>query len=68
VRWIKKGLIFVPNGKTNWMQTHAALPLVDKLSNDIYRIFFSSRDSKNKASIGYLEVDINAPKKNSQYK
>ncbi len=63
MNWIKKSLIFKPGGDKSWMQTHAALPFADRLKNDLYRIYFSSRDSKNRASLGYIEVDIKNPKK-----
>lgn len=62
MKWIKKGLIFNANGNAYWMKTHAALPFADKLSDDIYRIYFSTRDSQNRASVGYVEVDITNPK------
>lgn len=63
MKWIKKGLIFVPSGKIEWMRTHAALPFTDKLENNVYRIYFSTRDSQNRAHLGFIETDINDPKK-----
>ncbi len=61
MKWIKKGQIFEPKGNPTWMQTHAALPVVDRMSGDLYRIYFSTRDSKNRASIGFIEININDP-------
>tara|TARA_B110001454_G_scaffold161357_1_gene150805 strand:+ start:274 stop:1182 length:909 start_codon:yes stop_codon:yes gene_type:complete len=61
--WIKKGLIFKINKKKKWMRTHSALPFADKISKDVFRIYFSSRDIKNKASIGFVEINIRNPKK-----
>lgn len=60
-RWIKKGLIFVPNNNYSWMKTHAAHPVPIKLENDNFRVYFSSRDSENIASIGFLEINIKEP-------
>jgi len=57
--WIKKGLIFEIKNQYEWMQTHAALPFADKIQDDMYKIYFSTRDSKNRASTGFLEMDFN---------
>lgn len=62
VEWIKKGLIFKPTGY-GWMITHAAMPVADKISDDLYRIYFSARDKLNRAQIGYIEIDIKTPQK-----
>lgn len=61
LKWIKKGLIFVPVGNLDWMRTHAQLPFADRLEKDLYRIYFCSRDSKNRSSTGYVEIDIKNP-------
>lgn len=61
--WIKKGLIFVPSKKIDWMKTHASLPIADKIKNNLYRFYFSSRDFQNKSNVGYIEVNISNPKK-----
>ena len=45
------------------MHTHAALPFADRIEGDIYRIYFSTRDTKNRASLAYIKVDIRNPKK-----
>jgi len=63
INWIKGGLIFKPNKNFQWMKTHAALPIADNIKNDLYRIYFSTRDSFNRASVAYLEIDIKNPKK-----
>ncbi|MGB1288231.1 MAG: hypothetical protein ACPG7F_16960, partial [Aggregatilineales bacterium] len=61
--WQKQGRIFVPNGEYEWCQTHAALPVVEHLRDDLFRVFFSSRDAKNRAQIGYIVIDLNQPDK-----
>ena len=63
IKWLKKGKIFTAKKNHNWMMSHAALPFADKISNESYRIYFSSRDIKNRASIGFLEINIKNPKK-----
>lgn len=61
--WIKKGLIFKPEKQFDWINSHAQLPIVKHLYDDIFRIYFSGRDSENRSLIGYLEVDITNPEK-----
>ena len=56
--WKKKSLIFKITTKKSWMRTHAALPFADKVKGKKYRIYFSSRDSKNRASIGFIELNL----------
>ena len=63
MKWIKKGLIFSPSGQHEWVQSHAMLPVADHIQGDIYRIYFSGRDKLNRSLVGYVEIDINNPKK-----
>ena len=63
MKWKKLGRIFHTNGQFPWMQTHASLPVVEQKDTDIFRIYFSPRDSHNKSHIAYIEIDINEPKK-----
>jgi len=63
MKWVKKGLIFQPKEKFDWMTTHAAFPIPERIDEDLYRIYFSARDKLNRAQVGYLEVNINEPKK-----
>lgn len=57
------GLIFEPQGQFDWVKTHAMLPVPDRIEDDIYRIYFSGRDHKNRSLIGAIDIDINNPKK-----
>jgi len=61
MKWIKKGLIFKPEGQFDWCVTHAMLPVADRVGDDLYRIYFSGRDISNRSLIGYIEVNINEP-------
>lgn len=60
MKWIKKGLVFCPNGEYDWMTTHAS-PVTSILLSDCIRIFFSTRGlpvSGNYTSrIGYVDFD-----------
>lgn len=63
MEWVKKGLVFQPKENFDWMSTHAAFPIAEKIDEELYRIYFSARDELNRAQVGYLEVNINEPKK-----
>jgi hypothetical protein len=54
--WVKKGLIFAPDGNSDWLHSHAALPVVDR-TGDSYRVYFSGRDERGRAQVGYFETD-----------
>lgn len=59
--WKQQGLILAPDKSRDWMQSHVAVPVVEQLRGDIYRIYFCSRDSQNRSQIGYAEFDIRNP-------
>jgi hypothetical protein len=61
MNWVKKGLIFVPHRKSDWMVTHAAVPFADRIGEDIFRVYFCSRDERNRAQVGYFDIDITRP-------
>lgn len=61
MKWIKKGLIFKPEGQYDWCATHAMLPIADRLYEDVYRVYFSGRNENNQSKIGYVDIDINNP-------
>ena len=63
MKWKKLGHIYQPSGKLPWAQTHAANPVAEFEIDDIFRIYFSTRDKKNRSSIGYIVIDINRPRK-----
>lgn len=59
--WNPHGLIFEPNKTISWMQSHAQMPVVDYLGEDLYRVYFASRDKNNYSHIGYFEFNIHQP-------
>ena len=48
--------------------THASNPLACHLNDDIYRIFYSGRDSENRSSISYVDYDVEQRKIVNDYK
>jgi hypothetical protein len=63
MKWVKKGLIFKPEGQYEWVTTHAMLPITDHICGDLYRIYFSGRDKLNRSLTGYIEIDITNPQR-----
>lgn len=63
MKWIKKGLIFSPEGQYEWVTTHSMLPVADRIGDDLYRVYFSGRDRLNRSLTGYVEVDMDSPQK-----
>lgn len=59
--WHKLGQIFEVSQNSSWMYSHASVPFAENIKEDIFRIYFSSRNIKNESSIGYIEIDINYP-------
>lgn len=58
--WRKLGRIFQPSGELDWACSHAANPVPEHVEGDIFRIYFSARDGRNRSSIGYIIIDLAA--------
>tara|TARA_R110000796_G_scaffold71409_5_gene162205 strand:- start:73335 stop:74255 length:921 start_codon:yes stop_codon:yes gene_type:complete len=58
ISWHKKGVFFQPDNSLYWQNSHAALPTALYLGNEIYRIYFTSRDKDNKTHVGYFDWDL----------
>lgn len=61
MHWERKGLIYKPSGDSAWNQTHAQVPVVDKIDDTSFRIFYATRDKHNISRTSYIEVDSNDP-------
>jgi len=59
-KWRKLGLLYCPSSVNRHpkLLSHAANPLPVLLEGDIYRIFFCSRDAKNRSSVGAVDIDV----------
>lgn len=53
--------MFCPVGDVAWMKSHTSNPFGVVESGSVIRIFFSTRDERNRSSIGSLWVDIDRP-------
>lgn len=60
-QWKKRGLVFCASGETPSMQSHAAVPIAEHLSNNLFKIYFTSRDGLNRSHTNYIIIDITRP-------
>lgn len=58
--WKKLGQLYAPKaiGQHPKLISHAANPLPLHLEGDVYRVFFSGRDERNRSSVGAIDIDI----------
>lgn len=59
--WMKIANVFQPDYQLDWMNSHASVPCIDRVKDDIFRVYFGTRDNDNCTSIGYFEFDIRRP-------
>lgn len=58
--YIKKGILFTyKNLKLKYIKSHVMVPSPLKISEGIYRIYFSSRNKNNQSLIFFFDLDIN---------
>ena len=57
---MRKGKVF-DAGEADWLRSHAALPVAQRMSANLYRVFFSGRDEQGRGRIGYFELDLGSP-------
>ncbi len=58
MKWRKIKQVFAPDNNHDWMVSHAANPFADKLTEDVYRVYFTCRDGNSRSFIGYADVDF----------
>ena len=59
--WRKLGLVFRPDGEAPWRRSHASLPVALHLHDDVYRVYYASRDDRQRSHVGWVELDLAAP-------
>lgn len=62
MNWEKKGLIYCPDGSSKWAR-HTVITPTPMLHTDVIRIYAGFRDDEGISRIGYIDVDIENPKK-----
>ena len=61
MKWLKKGLIFKPIYEFEWMDNYAWVPTVEKVGEDLFKVYFGSRNKKNFTQTGYFIFNIHTP-------
>src|SRR6266536_5323474 len=61
MKWIKHGPIYKPRGERFWNRTHASVPTVDMISDEVWRIYFASRDDQNRSFTSFIDVEAGNP-------
>jgi len=60
MKWTKRGLIFAANNNHEWMVSHAQVP-VAHICGDVLRIYFGTRDARNRTVTSFIEVQPDRP-------
>jgi predicted GH43/DUF377 family glycosyl hydrolase len=56
--WSKRGLVFRPDKSRPWMRSHACAPVPLQVEEDVFRVYFASRDDRNRSHVGFFELDV----------
>jgi len=59
--WVKRGQMYVLGDRLPWARSHAQVPTVDPIDEDRWRIFFATRDERNRALTTFIEVSAADP-------
>jgi hypothetical protein len=59
--WTKLGLVFKPSGQAAWLQSHASNPIALPHGDQFVRVYFSSRDARNRSHVTFLDFDPRRP-------
>ncbi len=62
-KWVKKGLIFEPQGRVDWIHAYSWVPTVDPLGDGYFRIYFAGRNKENLSQPGAFTIQIDRPEK-----
>lgn len=63
MKWIKHGVIWAPDGISEWAKTHATCPTPVQLDDGTLRVYLQSRDANNVGRIGFIDLDPTDPTK-----
>ena len=61
MRWRKLGLLYAPDGRSEWARTHAMIPTPLWLSGDVLRLYVSHLDEHSVGRIGYVDLRASDP-------
>lgn len=58
MKWNKSGRIYLPENNDPYLLSHASNPLAIHLKDDVFRIYYNGRNSDNRSSVSYVDIDI----------
>jgi sucrose-6-phosphate hydrolase SacC (GH32 family) len=61
LKWEKKGLIFRPDGSSDWARHTALQPTPMLMANGVIRVFIGMRDDEGVGRVGYVDVSASNP-------
>jgi len=56
--WKKLGQVFEPKNNYSWMTSHASVPFVGSIDGDNIKVFFSTRNSNQESSVGFVVFNL----------
>ena len=60
--WTKLGRIYKPERCSDWMVSHAQVPTVEEVSDQVLRIYFGTRDELGRTVTTCIEVEAGDPR------
>ena len=63
MHWKKLGNIFNSTGEHDWMTSHASAPIAEYIKDDLFRVYFSSRNNHNQSYISFVDLELKPPYK-----
>lgn len=61
MKWERIGRIFCADRHSEWMYSHAMIPIAERIEGDHFRVYFSPRDKDNRGYGAFVEIDMRAP-------
>jgi hypothetical protein len=61
MHWRKLGIVYKPDGNSDWARSHAMTPTPTMLSKNRIRVYISMRDASNVGRAGYVDVAAGDP-------
>lgn len=58
MRWKKLGCLFAPDNLTPLIRAYARIPVLDHLEDDVYAVYFGSRDETNRERVFRARLDM----------
>ncbi|NDD62464.1 MAG: hypothetical protein EBZ36_00535 [Acidobacteria bacterium] len=61
MRWVKRGIVYCPDGQQPWARSHAMLPTPLRLNEEVVRVYVTFLDGAGIGRPGYVDVAASDP-------